>query len=118
MLLPLALMLIAGEAMYNYCFERRLLVIRLHAKTQTVVRTTADDVYRAHERWSDFPLRKKAKAFFGLIHYKSVYFVIALSCLPSSVFLGGLVASTLYKHFAWIKLLVTTLYRPPELASA
>lgn len=118
-LLPLGLALLAGEAMYNYCFERRLLVIRLHAKVQSYISpTTSNDVYRSDERWRDFPVRKKINALTGLVQYKSVYFVIALSSISSGALLGGLTLLTIYKHIAWVKLLATTLARPPELARA
>jgi phosphatidylglycerophosphate synthase len=114
--LPLALALLTGEAMINYAFERRILVIRLHAKKQTYISpTTANDVYTAGETWRDFPARKKLNSFYGLIQYKSVYFMIALGLISPRLLLPGVALLAAYKHYAWMKLLITTLYRPPEL---
>jgi phosphatidylglycerophosphate synthase len=115
-ILPLGLTLLAGEAMYTYVYERRLTVIRVFAKSSEYINPThANDLYRRDEPWRDFPAAKKLNAFKGLIQYKSVYFMIALSLLPADFLMGGLVLLAVYKHFAWIKLLVRTVNRPPAM---
>jgi phosphatidylglycerophosphate synthase len=114
-LLPIGLILLSGEAMYTYVYERRLLVIRVFAKSAEYINpTTQNDLYRKDERWRDFPLRKKLNAFKGLIQYKSVYFMIALSVLSPEALLAGLAVLTVYKHVAWIRLVMRTLNRPPQ----
>jgi phosphatidylglycerophosphate synthase len=114
-LFPLGLVLISGEAMYTYVYERRLLVIRVFAKSSEYINpVTENDLYRKDERWRDFPIRKKVNAFKGLIQYKSVYFMIAISILSPQALLAGVVVLTVYKHVAWIKLVVRTLNRTPR----
>jgi phosphatidylglycerophosphate synthase len=115
--LALGLALISGEAMYSYCYERRLLVIRLYAKTQTYIsRVTSNDVYRFDERWADFPLPKKLRTLRGVVVYKSPYFMIALSLISPITVAAGAAALALHKHVAWVRLLVATIRHPPELA--
>jgi phosphatidylglycerophosphate synthase len=114
-LFPVGLILISGEAMYTYVYERRLLVIRVFARSSEYINpTTQNDLYRKDERWRDFPPRKKLNAFKGLIQYKSVYFMIALSAVSPEVLLAGVVVLTVYKHVAWIRLVTNTLNRPPQ----
>jgi phosphatidylglycerophosphate synthase len=116
-LFPIGLALMAGEAMYTYVYERRLLVIRLYAKSSEYIDSaTADDLYGKDEDWRDFSVRKKFNAFKGLIQYKSVYFMIALSWFSASVLFAGIILLTAYKHYAWLKLLVRTVIRPPQVA--
>ena len=117
-LMPVGLVLLAGEAMHTFVYERRLTVIRVFAKSSEYINpTTPDDFYRKDEPWSEFPTRKKLNAFKGLIQYKSAYFLIALSWISADLLLGGLLLLTAYKHYAWIKLLVRTVNRPPRLDS-
>jgi phosphatidylglycerophosphate synthase len=112
------MVLLAGEAMHTYVYERRLTVIRIFAKsTEYINPTSPDDLYRKDEAWRDFPRRKQLNAFRGLIQYKSVYFMVALSILSTQALLAGLLVLAAYKHFAWIKLLVRTVMRPPRMAS-
>jgi phosphatidylglycerophosphate synthase len=118
LLMPIGLILLAGEAMYTYVYERRLTVIRVFAKSSEYINpTSADDLYRRDERWRDFPRRKKVNAFKGLVQYKSVYFMIGLSYLSADMLFAGVVVLMIYKHYSWIKLLVRTVNRPPQLAS-
>ena len=58
---------------------------------------------------------KKLKAFKGLILYKSVYFMIAISFLSSTLLFWGVVLLAAYKHYAWMKLLLRTVNHPPRL---
>jgi phosphatidylglycerophosphate synthase len=116
-LFPIGLLLMSGEAMYTFVYERRLLVIRLFAKSSEYINpTTGNDLYRKDEPWREFPARKKLNAFKGLIQYKSVYFMIALSILSPRALFSGVVLLTAYKHYAWIKLLMRTVNRPPQVA--
>ena len=115
--MPMGLALLSGEAMYTYVYERRLTVIRVFAKsTEYINPTHPNDLYRKDEAWRDFPAQKKLNAFKGLIQYKSVYFMIAISYLPVQVLFAGLALLTAYKHFAWMKLLIGTVNRPPQIA--
>lgn len=116
-LLPLGLMLVAGEAMYTYVYERRLTVIRVFAKSSECIWPTyPDDLYDRDEHWRNFPFKKKVNAFKGLIQYKSVYFMIALGHLSSDALFAGFVVLTAYKHYAWLKLIVRTVNNPPQVA--
>ena len=117
LLFPIGLALMAGEAMYTYVYERRLLVIRLFAKSSEYIDSaTEDDLFHKDEEWKDFSVRKKLNAFKGLIQYKSVYFMIALSWISESVLFVGIIVLTAYKHYAWLRLLVRTVNRPPQVA--
>ena len=115
-LLGVGLILLAGEAMYTFVYERRLTVIRVFAKSsEYIMPVTADDFFDADERWRDFSRRRKLNAFKGLVLYKSVYFMIALSALSLEALLAGFVVLTLFKHYAWMKLLNQTVRHPPHL---
>jgi phosphatidylglycerophosphate synthase len=117
-LAQVGMVLLAGEAMHTYVYERRLTVIRIFAKsTEYINPTSPNDLYRKDEAWRDFPRRKQLNAFKGLIQYKSVYFMIALSAVSTQALVAGLLVLTAYKHFAWIKLLVRAVMRPPTMAS-
>jgi phosphatidylglycerophosphate synthase len=117
LLFPIGLALMAGEAMHAYVYERRLLIIRLYAKSSEYIDSTgADDLYAKDEPWTDFSLRKKLNAFKGLILYKSVYFMIALSWLSANVLFAGVIVLTAYKHYAWLRLLIRTVIHPPRIA--
>ena len=112
--IPLGFALLLGEAMQTYCTERRLLVIRLHAKPNSVpVESKPWDVRT--EGWTDFSLREKAKALEGLLAYKTVYFMIALSYISNELLIAGLILLTCYKHFSWLKLITKLCLNPPEL---
>ena len=115
-LMPIGLVLLAGEAMYTFVYERRLTVIRVYAKsTEYINPVTEDDFYRKAEAWSDFSRARKLRAFKGLVFYKSVYFMIALSFISPTLLLWGVVVLAAYKHYAWIKLLVRTVNHPPRM---
>jgi phosphatidylglycerophosphate synthase len=109
---PLGLFLMAGEAMYTYAYERRLLVIRVHAKsTESISGTTDDDKYVTGQLWRDFPTRKKVMAVYGLLQYKSVYFMVALSLVSPDALFAGVVVLAVYKHFDWIRIINQTVQR-------
>jgi len=114
----IGMVLLAGEAMHTYVYERRLTVIRVFAKSSEYINPTApDDLYRKDEAWRNFTRHKQLNAFKGLIQYKSVYFMIALSFISTQALFAGLVVLTAYKHFAWMKLLVRTVTRPPRITA-
>lgn len=112
------MVLVSGEAMYTYVYERRLVAIRLFAKSDMHIKpTAADDTYRFDEGWRDFSRTKKLKALRGTLHYKSAYFVILLSALSAEALLAGVVALTAYKHYSWFRLMSLTLSAPPPVAT-
>jgi hypothetical protein len=56
-------------------------------------------------RWRDLTPKQQTLSIVELVHYKSVYAVVAISYLPPRLFLAGLIALALYKHWKWIRLL-------------
>ena len=116
--LSLGLTLMAGEAMHTYAYERRLLIIRVHAKSrESITPRTVDDLFRHGEGWRDFSSTRRRKAIIGLVQYKSVYFMIALALVSVDALFAGVVLLAVYKHFDWIRLITRTVNRPPQLAS-
>ena len=60
-LMPIGFVLLAGEAMYTFVYERRLTVIRVYAKSSEYISPVAeDDFYRKDEAWSDFPVAARS----------------------------------------------------------
>lgn len=115
--LPVGLTLMAGEAMHTYVYERRLLVIRVHAQSkESISGVTPDDIYFRGERWRDFSWKRKRNALIGLIQYKSAYFMMALAFVSVHALFAGVLILTAYKHFDWIRLVTRTVMRPPQLA--
>ena len=116
-ILPISLVMLSGEAMYTYVYERRLTVIRIFAKSSEYINPTSDDdFYQKGQTWRQLSSRRQLKALKGLIQYKSVYFMIVLSYLPSVVLFSGLVILMAFKHYAWARMLVRTVNNPPKLA--
>jgi phosphatidylglycerophosphate synthase len=116
--LPIGLALMAGEAMHTYAYERRLLVIRVHAQSkESISGVSSDDVYRREERWSDFSAKRKMNALRGLIQYKSAYFMVALAAVSHDALFAGVAVLTIYKHYDWIALITNTVVHPPRLRS-
>jgi phosphatidylglycerophosphate synthase len=116
--LPLGLALMAGEAMHTYVYERRLLIIRVHAKsTESISGRTSVDTYRLGQGWRDFSWVQRRKALAALVQYKSVYFMIALALVSVDALFAGVVLLAAYKHFDWIRMITRTVNRPPQLAS-
>jgi hypothetical protein len=103
------MVLLTGDAMYVFVYERRLTALRVQAGFKGQMRRTAAGVYQRGNRWRDLTSRQQLQTLTGLFHYKSVYAVIALSYLPAWWFLAGLVALALYKHWKWILLVRDTL---------
>jgi phosphatidylglycerophosphate synthase len=109
LVLPIGMVLLTGDAMYVFVYERRLTALRVQAGFKGQMRRTAAGVYQRGNRWRDLTSRQQLQTLTGLFHYKSVYAVIALSYLPAWWFLAGLVALALYKHWKWILLVRDTL---------
>jgi phosphatidylglycerophosphate synthase len=110
----LAAALLAGEGMLGYTYERRLLILRVHAAfTGRATTMMPDDLYEPGERWWGFSVRKKIKTLRGFIHYKSVYFLVALAQLSTVALLFGLGAMAVYKHYTWIRLAAETVRTAP-----
>jgi len=115
-ILPISLVLLSGEAIYTYVYERRLTVIRVFAKSSEYINpTTAEDFYEKGQPWTALSRTRRLKTLKGLIQYKSVYFMIVVSYLPAAVLFAGLVLLTAFKHYSWAKLLNHTLKNPPKL---
>jgi phosphatidylglycerophosphate synthase len=115
----IGLVLFAGEAMHGYSSERRVLVIRLHAKPQNYITQPGPyDLYRTGESWWSFPGPKKLKSLTGLLHYKSVYPMILLGAVSADALVVGLGVLALYKHFSWLRLVTAMVNNPPPLKEA
>jgi phosphatidylglycerophosphate synthase len=107
--LPVALLLLTGDGMAIFTYERRLLALRVQAGFKGQMRRTAAGVYQRGMRWSDLTPRQQIGTITGLFHYKSVYAVVALTYLAPAALLAGLTALGIYKHWKWIQLLRQTL---------
>ena len=118
LVLPISLVLLSGEAIYTYVYERRLTVIRIFARSSEYINpATEDDFYSKGAAWRDLTPAQRLRVLKGLIQYKSVYFMIALSYGPPAVLLAGLIVLTAFKHYSWGTLLMRTVLNPPKLAS-
>jgi phosphatidylglycerophosphate synthase len=107
--LPIGLLLVSGEAMYTYAYERRLTAMRVDIGFTGLVSHAGENMYQRGERWADLSTRRKIATFKGQIHYKSIYPIIALSYVSATALLGGLGLLAAYKHFAWMRLISRTL---------
>jgi phosphatidylglycerophosphate synthase len=106
---PIGLLMIAGEAMYTYVYERRLMTLRVHAGYTGRVSKTDAGLYERGARFRDLTSSQQLGTVTGLLHYKSVYPVIAASYLPAPVFVAGLAALAFYKHLQWLRLFRATM---------
>jgi phosphatidylglycerophosphate synthase len=107
--LPVGLLLLIGEAMYTYAYERRLSTLRISIGFTGLLASTQANMYERDERFRDFSWRRKIATFKGQIHYKSIYPVIALSYVSGRALLVGLGLLAIYKHVLWIRLIIRTL---------
>ncbi len=107
--LPVGLLLLSGEAMHTYAYERRLSTLRLSIGFTGLLASTAEKMYERGERWRDLSWRRRIATFKGQIHYKSIYVVIALAYVSGLALLVGLGMLALYKHVQWIRLIARTL---------
>jgi len=107
--LPIGLLLISGEAMYTYAYERRLTTLRVNIGFTGLVASTTANMYERGEKWSDLSWRRRIATFKGQVHYKSIYAVIAVAYVSGIALVAGLALLAVYKHVAWIRLIVRTL---------
>jgi phosphatidylglycerophosphate synthase len=107
--LPIGLLLVSGEAMYTYAYERRLSTMRIGIGFTGLLASTSDNMYERGERWRDLSVRRKIATFKGQVHYKSIYAVIALSYVSGLALLIGLGVFAAYKHVLWMRLIARTL---------
>ncbi|MFH1898236.1 MAG: hypothetical protein ABH886_08385 [Candidatus Desantisbacteria bacterium] len=114
--LLLGLIAIFGEAIYTYCNERKLLVIRLYAK-ESVHQEMIDETirYSLKKKWSEFKFKEQIKFIQGLFQYRSVYLIVFLSYLSDIILILGLTVLAVYKNYAWIKMIVGLVRNRPEL---
>lgn len=102
--LAIGLLLLTGDAMYIYVYERRLTMLRLQVGFKGHVKLSNARVYQRGARWSALTRKQQIMTITGLFNYKSVYAVTALSFAPTPVFLAGLAAVGAYKHWKWMEL--------------
>ena len=107
--LPIGLLLISGEAMYTYAYERRLTTLRVDIGFTGLLSQSDSGMYARGERWSNLSIRRKIATIKGQVHYKSVYLIVALSYVSGFALLAGLALLAAYKHWAWMKLIAKTL---------
>jgi phosphatidylglycerophosphate synthase len=116
--LPIGLLLLCGEAMYTYAYERRLSIMRITIGFSGLLAISSDNMYNRGDRWHDFSWRRRLRTFKGQIHYKSIYIVIALAYVSGVALLVGLGLLAVYKHVSWIRLINRTLTESQEQAAA
>lgn len=107
--LPIGLLLVSGEAMYTYAYERRLTTLRVNIGFTGLVSSKAENMYERGERWRDLSWHRRIATFKGQVHYKSIYAVILVAYLSGLALVAGLALLGLYKHVSWIRLIVRTL---------
>jgi phosphatidylglycerophosphate synthase len=107
--LPVGMLLFAGDAMYTYVYERRVTALRVHAGFTGAIKQEGDRVYTRGTRWSQLKRNQKIATITGQIHNKSIYAVIAISYVSSLALLVGLALLALYKNWKWIRLIRRTL---------
>lgn len=102
--LAVALLLMSGDAMYIYVYERRLTMLRNQMGFKGHIKLSTATVYKRGTPFSALTRRQQLATITGLLNYKSVYAVIALSFLPVESFLAGLGALAVFKHVKWLRL--------------
>jgi phosphatidylglycerophosphate synthase len=109
--LPIGVALLAGEAMLTYCYERRLLIIRVHLQSSEKIGggRPRGGTYEAGTPWLELSSRDKVKSVAGLFSYKFAYLAIALAWWQPALFLWALAALAAYKHASWCRLILSTL---------
>jgi len=117
--LPIGVALLAGEAMLTYCYERRLLIIRVHMQsTEKAGGGQTRGTYEIGTPWMALSWRDKVKTVVGLFSYKFAYAAIALAWWQPYVFLWTLAALAAYKHASWFRLIVSTVRSAQRALSA
>jgi phosphatidylglycerophosphate synthase len=105
LVLPIGLALLTAEAMQTYCYERRLLIIRVHMQSKEKIGGERQQSrhYAQGTAWADLPWRNKLKAIKGLFSYRFAYVAIALGSQFPDVLLWLLAALAVYKHVMWFR---------------
>jgi len=108
--LPIGVALLTGEALLAYCYERRLLIIRVHIPSAEKAGggRSRGGTYEAGTPWTALSVRDKFRTITGLVSYKFAYAAIALAWWQPYVFLWTLAALAAYKHASWFRLIVST----------
>jgi phosphatidylglycerophosphate synthase len=117
LVLPVAALLFSGDAMYSYCYERRLSTLRSAGFTGRVKRESGG-VYERGTPWRGLSRSQQIGTIVGQLQYKSVYPIIVASYVSSGFLLGTLAALGAYKHWKWIRLMATTLTQVSTMAPA
>lgn len=105
-----------GEAMYTYCNERKLLVVRLYAKEEAHERMSTNiKRYPVNSKWSSFRVSEKIDCIKGLFVFRQVYFMVTLSFCTSIIITIGFVILAIHKNISWLKIIYKLLNNPPEL---
>ena len=104
LVIVVGLLLMTGDGMYIYVYERRLTMLRVQIKHKGHVKLSAATVYKRGTPWRSLTPRQQLMTITGLFNYRSVYAVVALSLLPSQLFYAGLVALAVFKHVKWLQL--------------
>jgi phosphatidylglycerophosphate synthase len=116
--LAVALVLLSGEAMLTFAYERRLSTLRVHLGYQGQIQRSAVTSYERGQRWRDLTPRQRVATVTGLIHYKSVYAMTALTWISGEALLGGLAVLAVWKHVSWLHLVWRTMKTIREHARA
>lgn len=116
--LPIGMLLLTGDAMHIFVYERRLTALRVQAGFKGQMRRTPAGVYQRGARFRDLTRKQQLMTITGLFHYKSVYAVFALSYVRPELLLAGLAALAVYKHTKWILLVGETLNTVTALTGA
>jgi phosphatidylglycerophosphate synthase len=108
--LPIGVALLTGEGLLTYCYERRLLILRLHMRSvqRAGLRTSEAHTYVQGTHWLDLPLADRLRTITGLISYKSVYAAILIAALSPTAFLWALAALAIHKHTTSVRLVART----------
>jgi phosphatidylglycerophosphate synthase len=114
LVLPVAVVLVAGDAMYSYVYERRLTALRVHAGFTGTINEIGEKFYEYGTRWVQLTRRQKLVTVTGQLHNKSIYAVLAISYVSGFALLACLGALALYKNWKWIRLIRRTLTSLPS----
>lgn len=110
--LPVTVLVLTGDAMQSYVYERRIAILRVEQKAAGHITRKADTLYAWGTPWLALTPRQKLATITGLFHYKSVYPVIALAYVSGIALLIGLAALGVYKHVKWMRLMQRTIAPP------
>ena len=107
--LPITALLLTGDAMQSYVYERRVTILRVQQRVTGALQHAGDAVYAWGTPFAALTMRQKLATLTGTFHYKSVYPVIAVAYVSPLALVVGLGLLGLYKHLVWVRLLARTL---------